>query len=184
MTTWIVPLLADKGKEVARLPDGQQQDRQVLGPISKRICEAAARLAYTHNGSYLCPATSRRTHEPKDWKLIVSTFLLCKAHIPVDRILPIDTEGLPFRTIGEIHAIARALKAERGRKRYPEGISHTVYLVARWWHVPRAKAMLRKALGGTAQYVDVRGYGIEDHNWFFALFYEPAAWVRNIKHLP
>ncbi len=128
MAQYILPLLADlsKGPEPG------------VGSASRRICSRAAMLSRQLPYATVCLATAHRKRDGVSGSKVMATYLR-EAGVPEHRILFADTNGCAFRTIGEIEAFVRFISARDGHDE--------VFVVARWWHIPRTYALLKKKLG-------------------------------------
>ena len=85
-----------------------------------------------------------------------------------------------FDTDGEMASLVRDL---RERSMSPED-TFTIYLVARWWHLPRACLLLRARL--RKSFLDKRTQIRAVPVWTFhdpmGMLREPFAWVKNVQN--
>lgn|GEM_PF-5897755 len=162
MAQYILPLLADLSKHVT----------PVAGRATARICLKTAELARAHPTATVCLTAGRR---PKDsvWGAEVMAGFLNQTGIPENRILRAPSTEC-FRTLGEMRAFSRILKERM--------TSHDeVFIVARWWHLPRATALLKKELGEHLRHISIFSEetpSLEIH-WMAR---ELAAWANALWH--
>lgn len=161
MTTWILPLLADWREEQVRMKAPLAHFYRMLpGPATQAICVKAWQLARELPDSILCPSTGYREGNRGSGKDVLTDFLVTKLHCPASRIASVGVGNVPFRTVGEARAFARMLGDVRAHTNVDYTTPERVIIVSRWWHLPRAKKLLKKELGRLAPTVQIEGCGV------------------------
>ncbi len=151
-----------------------------LKPNSQEICRKAADLYFKHSDAQLCPAAGHKPGIRKSGQEVMTDYFKKQRRYAHVRIKKIDVKGFQFRTAGEMQAFATMLRKERMQRMPLEGRKEAIYVVARWWHLPRAKAALRKALGPLKSTVEIRGAATPSGTIIDVLAEYCFAWPKNI----
>jgi hypothetical protein len=158
------------------MPDGRVGITYSTGPVTEQICRLAAKYAVPSD-TKICLVTGRRGGI--DGQHIMRRFLLRRSEWMRDRIVLPNTKDLPFTTHGEMKALVQILRESFLNASLNATRKGTVYLVARWWHLPRAKALLRKQLGRLNAFVEIKDVPVASRDILLILREWLFAWPKN-----
>lgn len=159
-----------------------------LGPRSKRIIEATASLLVKKPGTVaICCAGVHPKTGANAAELMVKYLheLLSSHRVENDAATwtPLRPSEIIFRTIGEVRAffdLFELLDAHADDRHI------TLYVAARWWHMPRVRRMLqveRRRRGHGTDKLTIRALYVWEFSDVIGMAKEPLAWVKNIRHL-
>lgn len=175
MTVWVVPLFAD---EVKSKKSVHSRD---VGPATADICAEAASVVHVTPFAKICLVTPTRKSDQLDGQERMYQHLVAHNGLSRNNIVMPDTTGYSFRTDGEMRILARFLVSlEKAREKETDiALSHnSVFLVARWFHLLRATAMLKKRLGQYKRIVRIEGFPVQSRD-MMTLAREPFALAWN-----
>lgn len=151
----------------------------IVGYETARVCNMAARLYRTLPDAYIVATAgvSPKFNVPMgDGPM--RTYLE-RSDVPAHRIYTPLADS--FRTAGEMQTLTRFMW-EKIQKNPDD--TFEIYLVARWWHYPRARLLLRSKLEPWQRtQVTVRAVPVRSTQFLNELPREILAFVRNIPDL-
>lgn len=161
MAQFILPLLADLRVRTYQLPNGDGFIRETTGPASTRICMAAARTLREHPDAQICVAVGSRRSDGASGRKAMERCLEDEMHVPRSRIARWIPDPPSFTTDGEMHAMVQYI--EHVVNQGFNASDDTIIVIARWWHLPRAMAILRKKLRN--RHIDIAVIGVAVNSW-------------------
>ncbi len=167
MDTWVLVVAADLKRDKGTV---------AVGPETARVLRKAAKEAKAIPGARLCMTAGRSPrYNVSMGSGPMRTYLQETCGIESGIVTPSGTDA-PFTTNGEMMVFADMLFKR------PERRPH-IRLVVRWWHAPRARALLKARLRENAVRVEsisvVPVWSLD----LLGIVREPLAWLKNIPNL-
>lgn len=166
MAEWLLVVCADLARRGTAV---------VPGPETARVARQAAAASIVRPDARICiPAGYSRRFSVSAGE-VVRAYLAKECGVEGARIVAPTYKNHPFTTNGEMLTFAEYLfKANDTRPR--------ITLVARWWHAPRARRLLRARLADNAirpirvEVLPVRSLDV------FGMARETLAWAKNARN--
>lgn len=178
MAQFILPFLADMPTMYLKISRSGTMPFPEAGPSTARICNAAIKEWRKDQAATICLAAGVRPSDGVSGRLVMRKYIWKQRYTRYIRLEDAVAKAPSFTTDGEVRAfVAHVIRARHARVR-PEHDEVTV--IARWWHIPRVKATLRKRLKHHAlqNAVSIKSVSVPGGT-LYDIIREIPAWVKN-----